>query len=113
VIDIQTDLLLPEDFFLFGIESLIVVGLVVALIIAVMVQLRYSKTTSIGWGFIFMGLLFLTIHAVFDVLDTLQWEDTMVDLLNVFDGVTFVIGMLLFAVGIYKIAEYGAKQWVV
>ena len=58
-----------------------------------------------------IGLVFMLIHAIFDVLDTMQWDDLVVDTFNVIDGATFVIGLLLFALGIYRIAEYGAKQW--
>lgn len=107
----QIELIEPDDLFLIGMESTIVVGLFVAIVFAYLVQSRYPKVTSQGWRFILIGLVFMFIHGIFDVLDTMQWDDIVVDSLNVLDGATFVIGLLLFAVGIYRIAEYGAKQW--
>ncbi len=108
---IQSGLLDPEDLVLIGVESLITLGLLGALIMAYLVQSRHPKLTSKGWTAIIIGLAFILLHAIFDVLDTLQWEDLVVDILNVLDGATFVLGLLLFAVGIYGIAEYGAEQW--
>ena len=107
----QIELIEPDDFFLIGMESLIVIGLIVAFVFAFLVYSRYPKLTSQGWRSILIGLVFMLLHAIFDVLDTMQWDDIVVDALNVLDGATFVIGLLLFAMGIYKIAEYGAKQW--
>lgn len=107
----QIELIKTDDLFLIGMESLIVIGLIGAIIFAYLVQSRYPKVTSQGWKFILIGLVFMLLHAIFDVLDTMQWDDLVVDSLNVIDGATFVIGLLLFALGIYRIAEYGAKQW--
>lgn len=107
----QIELIEPDDFFLIGMESLIVIGLIGAIVFAYLVLSRYPKVTSQGWKLILIGLLFMLFHGIFDVLDTMQWDDIVVDILNVFDGATFVIGLLLFALGIYRIAEYGAKQW--
>ena len=107
----QIELIDPEDVFLIGMESMIVIGLIGAIVFAYLVQSRYPKVISQGWKFILIGLVFMLIHAIFDVLDTMQWDDLVVDSLNVIDGATFVIGLLLFALGIYRIAEYGAKQW--
>ncbi|MHA2426312.1 MAG: hypothetical protein ACXAEF_16100 [Candidatus Thorarchaeota archaeon] len=102
----------PEDLYLIGIESLIVLGVLVALVIAYLILSRHESIAK-GWNFVVYGLLFILLHSVFDVLDTLQWDDLTVDLLNVGDGVTFLIGLLLFALGIYRIAVFGAKQWEV
>jgi hypothetical protein len=35
----------------------------------------------------------------------------MRDLLNVFDGSTFVLGLILVGIGILRVANYGAKAW--
>mgnify|MGYP007065731100 CR=1 FL=1 len=111
VIDIQTGLLDPEDWFLISMESLIVIGLLIAAMLAYRVTKRYPKLTSHGWSIIILGIVFLIIHSVADVLDTLHFDDLIVDLLNVVDGATFVLGLVLFAIGIYQIAMFGAKQW--
>jgi hypothetical protein len=110
VISLQVDLIDPEDLYLIGVESLIVLGVLVALVIAYLIQTRHEEIAR-GWNLVVIGLVFILIHSVFDVLDTLQWDDLIVDVLNVGDGVTFVIGLLLFALGIYRIADFGAKQW--
>ncbi|MHA2425938.1 MAG: hypothetical protein ACXAEF_14200 [Candidatus Thorarchaeota archaeon] len=102
----------PEDLYLIGVESLIVLGVLIALVIAYLILSRHERIAK-GWNFVVYGLLFILLHSIFDVLDTLQWDDLTVDLLNVGDGVTFLIGLLLFALGIYRIAEHGAKQWEV
>ncbi len=104
-------LLDPEDLFLISVESLIALGFVIALVFAYKVQLRHPKLTSQGWNKIIIGLAFLIFHAIFDALDTLQWDDFTVDVLNVFDGTCFVIGLILFALGIFGIAKYGAQLW--
>ena len=107
----QIELIEPDDVFLISMESMIVIGLIGAIVFAYLVQSRYPKVISQGWKYILIGLVFMLIHAIFDVLDTMQWDDLVVDTFNVIDGSTFVIGLLLFALGIYRIAEYGAKQW--
>ena len=108
---VQIELIEPDDVFLISMESMIVIGLIGAIVFAYLVQSRYPKVISQGWKFILIGLVFMFLHAIFDVLDTMQWDDLVVDSLNVLDGATFVIGLFLFALGIYRIAEYGAKQW--
>jgi len=110
VIIIQAELIDPEDLVLIGVESLIVLGVLIALVVAFLVRSRHPKLSK-GWNFIILGLVFIVLHGVFDVLDTMQLDDLVVDILNVFDGATFLIGLLFFALGIYRIAEYGAKQW--
>ena len=110
MVTIQIDLIDPEDVYLIGVESLIVLGVLVALIIAYLIQSRHTKIAK-GWNFVVIGLGFILFHSIFDVLDTMQWDDLIVDVLNVLDGATFLIGLLLFALGIYRIAEYGAQQW--
>lgn len=110
VIAIQAGLIDPEDMILIGVEFLIVVGLLIALVIAFLVRSRHPKLSK-GWNFIILGIVFILLHGIFDVLDTMQFDDLLVDTLNVFDGATFLIGLLLFAFGIYRIAEFGAQQW--
>ena len=107
---IQAEFIDPEDMFLIGVESLIVIAIAIALIIAIIVRTRHPKVST-GWNFIILGLVSLLLHGIFDVLDTMQFDDLLVDIINVFDGATFLLGLLLFALGIYRIAEYGAKQW--
>ncbi len=112
VVSLQVDLIDPDDLYLIGVESLIALGVLVALVIAYLILSRHEKIAK-GWNFVVFGLLFILIHSIFDVLDTLQWDDIVVDVLNVGDGITFLIGLLLFAIGLYRIAEFGAKQWEV
>ena len=90
---------------------MIVVGVLISVIVAYLILARHPKMTAMGWKTIIIGLIFILFHSVFDVLDTLQFDDVVVDSLNVLDGATFVIGLVLFALGIYKIAEFGAQQW--
>ncbi|MHA1481105.1 MAG: hypothetical protein ACTSQZ_06755, partial [Candidatus Thorarchaeota archaeon] len=92
----QVELIDPEDVFLISMESMIVIGLIGAIVFAYLVLSRYPKVTSQGWKLILIGLVFMLFHAIFDVLDTMQWDDIVVDTLNVLDGATFVIGLLLF-----------------
>ncbi|MCF2137940.1 MAG: hypothetical protein K9W43_11970 [Candidatus Thorarchaeota archaeon] len=109
----QDGLLDPQDLPLISIELLIAIGFLMAFIFAFMVQSKHPKLTSKGWNKILAGLFFLMLHGIFDALDTLQFDDFTVDLLNVLDGSCFVIGLLLFALGIYGIAVYGASLWEV
>ncbi|TFG14017.1 hypothetical protein EU537_04775 [Candidatus Thorarchaeota archaeon] len=107
----QIGLLDPEDLFLISMESLIALGLFVATLFAYKIRKKHPRITSEGWTSIVAGIALLMFHAIFDALDTLQFDDSLVDVLNLFDGSTFVIGLLLFAYGVYRIADYGAKQW--
>jgi len=111
VVAMQIGLLDPEDLFLISMESLIVLGLFTATVISYKIRKKHPRITSEGWTSIVAGIAILMFHAIFDALDTLQFDDFVIDILNLFDGLTFVIGLLLFAYGIYRIAEYGAKQW--
>lgn len=110
VISIQTSLIDPEDVFLISIEVLIVIGLIVAIAFAYIVQKQHAKIAT-GWNFILFGLIFLMLHSAFDAFDTLQLDDVVIDTLQLLDGSTFVLGLLLFAFGIFKIAEYGRNKW--
>ncbi len=110
VVPIQTGLIDPDDIILISTEALIVVGLFLAVVLAYLVQKRHAKIAT-GWNLILLGLFFLFLHATFDMLDTLQIDDLIVDILQVLDGSTFVIGLIMFAIGIYRIADFGAKKW--
>ncbi|NHJ01327.1 MAG: hypothetical protein EAX86_04250 [Candidatus Heimdallarchaeota archaeon] len=102
----------PADLFLIVIEVLIVLGLFIALIIGYRVRIRFPKLTVHGWNEICFGLLGISLHAVFDALDTLKWDiSEFTDWLNLFDGSFFVLGIILIGIGIWKIANYGASAW--
>ena len=104
----------PEDQFLITMEFLILIGLFLSLILALRIRSRYPNLTSKGWLEICIGLFFIALHAGFDVLDTLKWAVDaidMPDLLNVFDGSFFLLGICLVGFGIMKIANYGAEAW--
>jgi hypothetical protein len=107
---IAIQLIDPEDTFLVSAEALIIIGLFIAVILAYMIHKRHSSIAT-GWNFILFGMISLLAHSIFDMLDTFQWDDLVVDVLNVLDGFTFCLGLLLLALGIYKIAEFGAKKW--
>ena len=102
----------PDDLFLILIEILITIGLLVNLLFALKIQSRFPDLTSKGWREIWLGLLGISLHSIFDVLDTLKWDiEDFTDLLNVFDGFFFVLGLIVVGLGIYKIANYGATTW--
>ena len=102
----------PDDLFLISIEFLISVGLLTALVFALKIRARYPNLTAKGWLEICTGLLGILLHSIFDVLDTLKWSiEDMTDLLNIFDGLFFVLGIVLVGIGIMKIANYGAIVW--
>ena len=102
----------PDDLFLISIEILITIGLLVNLLFALKIQSRFPDLTSKGWREIWLGLLGISLHSIFDVLDTLKWGmEDFTDLLNVFDGFFFVLGLIVVGLGIYKIANYGATTW--
>lgn len=107
----QIGLLDPEDLFLISMESLIILGLFIATVLSYKIRKKHPRITSEGWTSIVAGIAVLMFHAILDALDTLQFDDFLIDILNLFDGLTFVIGLLLFSYGIYRIAENGAKQW--
>jgi len=107
----------PADTILILFEIIIAVLLMVTCIVAIKLQKQHSKLASKGWPAIVNGLVLILIHAIFDVLDTLDYSDLLaddtllVDLLNVGDGLSLVVGIGLLAYGIYVIAEYGAEIW--
>ncbi len=101
-----------EDIYLFAIEALITVGFLASCIIAWFLRTKFPKQSSKGWIWISLGLFSIAIHGVFDALDTLKWDvESLKDWLNFFDGLFFVLGILLIAIGIYWIAKLGAKKW--
>ena len=104
-------LLDPEDLFLITSEITIVFSLFLATILAVRIGKRHPGLAQEGWSIIILGLIFMTTHAIFDAFDTLQLGDLIVDILNVLDGLTFVIGIALFGYGIYRIAVFSKKKW--
>ena len=104
----------PEDQFLIIVEILTLVGLLISSFLALRIRSRYPNLTSKGWLEVCIGLFSMALHAGFDVLDTLKWsieEIDMSDLLNVFDGSFFLLGICLVGLGIWKTASYGAKEW--
>ncbi|TXT56524.1 MAG: membrane protein of unknown function [Candidatus Thorarchaeota archaeon] len=111
MVTIQSELLSPDDLVLFGVESLIAIGVFIAIVIAILIHMRYPTLTSKGWRTIIIGMVFILLHSIFDAIDTLQFDELTIEILNLLDGSTFVVGLILFAFGIYNIAEYGAEQW--
>ncbi len=107
----QTELLEVRDVPLIASEILVAIGLAVAVLFAMGIRKKHPSVTSRGWDTMVVGLVFLLAHAVFDVLDTLKLGDLTVDILNVADGLAFVLGLMLMVVGILQIAAYGAEQW--
>jgi hypothetical protein len=102
----------PDDLFLISIEFLISVGLLISLAFALKIRSHYPNLTEKGWLEISTGLLGIFLHSIFDVLDTLKWSiEDLNDLLNVFDGLFFVLGIVLIGIGIMRIANYGAIAW--
>lgn len=102
----------PDDLYLWTIELLIIVGLLVSVYFAIKVKSKYKYLTEHGWNTIVYGMIFILFHAIFDALDTLEWtDDVITDMLNVLDGGTFVIGLCIVAFGIWKIAQYGDEIW--
>lgn len=87
-----------------------------------MIKIRkdYPKLTEEGWKFMVFGIFSLFLHSICDALDTLDYmditnnenqADLINDILNLLDGSGYLIGILLLSLGIYKIANYGAKVW--
>ncbi len=100
------------DTFLIIIESTVIIGLLVALVIALVIWSQYKEMASKGWLIICGGIASIMIHGIFDVLDTFKWSiDGFRDLLNVFDGIFFVAGIIMITAGIWLIADSGAKAW--
>ncbi|MHA1167838.1 MAG: hypothetical protein ACTSRU_08465 [Candidatus Hodarchaeales archaeon] len=100
------------DYYLIIIESTVIVGLLAALVLALIIWSQYKDLASKGWLEICIGIASIMIHGVFDVLDTFIWSiDGFRDLLNVFDGIFFVAGIILITIGIWMIADHGAKAW--
>ncbi len=101
-----------DDLFLISIEFLISIGLLVSLAFALKIRSRFPNLTVKGWLEICIGLLGIFVHGIFDVLDTFKWNiEDLNDILNVFDGLFFVLGLVLVGIGIMKIANYGATAW--
>ncbi|MFW9994419.1 MAG: hypothetical protein ACFFD4_20415 [Candidatus Odinarchaeota archaeon] len=100
------------DYFLFMMEFISCIGLAIALVLALIVKSRYSKLASRSWLIICLGLACIVLHGIFDVLDTLKWSiDNVVDWLNIFDALFFVIGIVLLGAGIWQFAKHGAEAW--
>ncbi|MFX0085220.1 MAG: hypothetical protein ACFFAU_06070 [Candidatus Hodarchaeota archaeon] len=101
-----------DDLFLISIEFLISIGLLISLVLALKIRSRYPNLTVKGWLEICIGLFGILLHSIFDVLDTLKWNiKDLNDILNVFDGLFFVLGLVLVGIGIMKIANSGATAW--
>ncbi len=99
------------DLFLFVVEIIIAFGFLVVFLFSLFMSTDYHKISK-GWNFVIVGLFFIFIHAVFDVLDTLKWEKKITrDILDFFDGLFFVFGLLLLALGILRINKHSKTLW--
>lgn len=114
------DLLPGEDLILFLFELTIAIGLLIVCFLVIKIKKDYPKLTEEGWTFIVLGMISLLLHALFDALDTLDFmqvtnNETQADfinkILNLLDGSGFLLGIMLLSLGIFKIANYGAKVW--
>ena len=93
-------------------ELLTTLILLVALIFAISIHFKYPKLSAKSWLTICYGLFFLVIHALFDLLDSHDWEtEILSDYFNIVDGITYIIGLLLIALGIVKISKKGQEIW--
>ena len=115
-----SELLAEEDLFLILVELTIAIGLLIVCYLVIKIKRDYPKLTEEGWTFIVIGMISLLLHALFDALDTLDFmsitnneaqADFINDILNLLDGSGFLLGIMLLSLGIYKIADYGAKVW--
>jgi hypothetical protein len=105
------ELIDPSDLFLISIEIIISLGLLVALIISLMVRKKFLILANQGWNIVCLGIVCLLLHAIFDAIDTINLADVLIDILNLFDGLFFLLGIIILGFGIFKIANFSAEQW--
>lgn len=99
------------DLFLFIVEIIIAFGFLVVFLFSLFISTDYHKISK-GWNCVIGGLFFIFLHAVCDVLDTLKWEKRKIrDILDFFDGLFFVVGLLLLAFGILRINKHSKTLW--
>ena len=103
-----------EDIYLLLAESLRGIGFLVSFCIAVLIC-KKNRTANVeirGWFLILFGLFLGIFHSLFDMLDTLDWGNGLVnDWLNVVDGLFFFSAILLLGIGIMIIVKTNIKAW--
>ena len=106
---------------------LVVVGAVIV-ILSVLIWRNYPVLTKEGFLEIIFGFIAFTLHFMFDALDTIATSSEnfyetqgLLDVAASFgviygtfdflDGLFTIIGLLLIAIGILRIAAYGKQLW--
>ncbi|MHA1263865.1 MAG: hypothetical protein ACTSRS_01400 [Candidatus Helarchaeota archaeon] len=95
----------------FSIEiSIFIVGCIAG-IIGLFIWKNHRLLAKKGLPECIFGFFIFAIHSLFDALDTICHIDPLDEMLDLWDSLFSIIGLLLIAIGILRISLYGAKIW--
>lgn len=106
-----------SEFTTMVIELIIILAAISNIFALVYLRKKYPKFTKKGFTDLFVGFTFITLHFLFDLLDTLvtkKINDETVFIYTLFDMLDAIFSFLgLFIVGFafYKIAKHGMELW--
>ncbi len=106
-----------DEFYTMIIELFIIGAALSNIFALVFLRKKYPKFTKKGFATLFIGFTFITLHFLFDLLDTLvtkKVNDETVFVYTLFDMLDAIFSFLgLFTVGFafYQIAKYGMELW--
>jgi hypothetical protein len=102
-----------EDAFTFSVEMAIASGFLVIWILIFILRNQYPQITRNGWIELCIGAPCIILKGLFDGLDTIAPSGLAHDIFDSLEAVFILIGLVLFGVGLLRMALYSAKVWEV
>ena len=93
-----------------GIEITTIIAAIFVLLVVLFLKRGYSKYTEKGFTEFAVGVLFLTLHFFFDLLDTLAVDDSILySISDILDAVFNFVGLFIIGYAFFRIAQYGKE----
>ena len=102
-----------DDVLTFSVEIAIFVGFIVISVILLILRNKFPQLTKNGWIELVIGAVFIALKGLFDGLDTITLTDLYHDIFDSLEATFLFIGLILFGIGLLRIALYSSKVWEV
>ena len=102
----------PEEITTVGIEVLTIIAASFVLLVILHLKREYPKFTKKGFIEFSLGVIIFIGHLIFDLLDTLVINGSVLEtIFDILDAVFAFTGLFIIGFAFYKIANYGMELW--
>lgn len=105
--------IIPDEAFTFSVEIAIASGFLIIWILIFILRNQYPQLTKNGWIELAIGVPCIILKGVFDGLDTVAPDGLIHDIFDSLEAIFILVGLILFGVGLLRMALYSSKVWEV